>query len=341
MFNKTWRLIKMFRTIGTFMPYCIAEKSRYLPGIELILQSRLAMQKNKFRKIQSAKNGNILPDISEFFEIRDHVFCQHHASNNPKFSGEKVALVAHWDPHGIVDPYVVHYLKALKNIGYTTILISAGTVHMSDYLFTAADYVLWRDCPGYDFTSWKAAFEYYPSLFEAREILVTNDSIFGPMHPLFIVHEVMDKRRCDFWGLVCSIERVTHLQSYYIVFRSSSIESEAFKNFFKSVDTTEDREETIARYELGLTQWLQRNRLIAGAYITPADMPPWQPVNRGPLQILWRQFLRDLKMPFLKRDIVTQKYLWLIIKNWKEEVAKTGYPVSLINDYLQRMDSRL
>jgi len=285
------------------------------------------------------KVGTLLEDISSPVTIKDQVFCQHQAHGDMVFSKKKIALLAHWDPHGLVDPYVVRYLVALKDIGYATVLISTRAVRLSGDALAAADAVLWRGCSGYDFTSWKAAFEYYPALFEAREILLTNDSVFGPMHPLSTVHDTMDKLSCDFWGLTFNKGRVPHLQSYYLAFRSSALKSGAFKDFFNAVDTVEDKYKVVTRYEMGLTVWLQRNGLKAGAYIAPLANSPSGLRGKSPIHKLWRQFLGDLHVPFLKRNLVRDEKFRSTNKNWEEIVAKTDYPISLIQDYLQRTRS--
>ncbi len=250
----------------------------------------------------------------------------------------KVALIAHWDPDSIVDPYVLYYIQSLKNLGYIIILISTRPVDISDSDVMNLDSILWRNCPGYDFTSWKAAFEYYPSLFEASEILITNDSIFGPIYPLSDIHNKMSQQKYDFWGLFASNEELMHIQSYYIVFQSKTIKSQAFYDFFDSVDTIDDKEKVIKEYELGLTRWLQCHGLIAGAYLSSDDFPP---IFHGQslIHTLWRQSIRDFKIPFIKRDLIAKKNWWFLTQDWEKELQKTNYPVGLIKNYFNRLNN--
>ena len=320
--------------LAPYVPSAFAARLVNVPGIAPLMRMRACAYVEKI--VGGTVKGTLLKNIYLPFSLEGHVFCQHQALPDTSFTGKKVALVAHWDPGGVVDPYVIYYMNALKNIGYSTVLISTAPVGVPDEVLAAADAVLWRGCPGYDFTSWKAAFEYYPSLFEAREILITNDSIFGPMHPLSIIYETMDKLPCDFWGLVLSTEITPHLQSHYIVFRSKAIGSPALKSFISAIDTTEDKREVIFRYELKLTDWLQCGGLTAGAYITPANLPPYAAVL-SPGHVLWWRLLRDLEAPFLKRAVLTKKSRWIFSKKWEKEVLRTGYPSHLIHDYLQRI----
>ena len=71
--------------------------------------------------------------------------------------GRKAAVVAHWDPDGLIDPYVEHYLKHLRELGYLTVLATGSEpVQPPESPWLSA--LVLRHCPGYDFTSWKAAF---------------------------------------------------------------------------------------------------------------------------------------------------------------------------------------
>ncbi|MDR2457215.1 MAG: hypothetical protein LBD41_01870, partial [Clostridiales Family XIII bacterium] len=73
------------------------------------------------------------------------------------YGGQKVALIAHWDPQNIIDPYVFYYAQNLKKFGYTIILCSANEVQDIDKTNNCFDAVIYRKNSGYDFSSWKAA----------------------------------------------------------------------------------------------------------------------------------------------------------------------------------------
>jgi lipopolysaccharide biosynthesis protein len=133
------------------------------------------------------------------------------------YEGMKVALIAHWDPQKIIDPYVFYYAENLKKFGYTIVLCSANEVEDIDNTNNCFDAVIYRKNSGYDFSSWKAAFTVLPSLFEANEILLTNDSFFDPigdMHPFF---SAMLPLKCDFW-VSLNFHFTVHIFKVFLLF---------------------------------------------------------------------------------------------------------------------------
>jgi hypothetical protein len=86
----------------------------------------------------------------------DVVFAQFDKHLN--YAGLRVALIAHWDPQRIIDPYVFYYARHLKEIGYSTILCSADEIKELDNSKNILDAVIYRGNEGYDYSSWKSAF---------------------------------------------------------------------------------------------------------------------------------------------------------------------------------------
>ena len=248
------------------------------------------------------------------------------------FTGKKVALLAHWDPQGQLDPYVVHYLRHLKELGWYTVLASASPPDLALHESPEVDALVHRSCKGYDFTSWKAALERMPSLLNARELVLTNDSIFAPVGSLAPVHAVMDAVACDFWGMVESHEVQPHLQSYYMVFRPKVLEHKAFKVFWDGVTASPRRVDAI-RFELTLSLWLALHGLTPGAFVTVAARP-LHVLN--PAHDAWRELIGN-GAPFIKRDLLQINRDCADLSDWAEVVGLRGYPVEFVANYLGRL----
>ena len=78
----------------------------------------------------------------------------------------------------------------MRELGYLTVFSTGSELAAPpDSPWVSA--VVARHCPGYDFTSWKAAFTCFPSLYRAREVVLTNDSVFAPFGSFGPVHEAM------------------------------------------------------------------------------------------------------------------------------------------------------
>ncbi len=262
--------------------------------------------------------------------ILECIQCQHGA--DASFNGQRVAVLAHWDPDAVVDPYVIHYLTHFKELGWSTVLISDKAIKLTEDLIQVTDAVLHRTCPGYDFTSWKGALEYFPSLIEAEELILTNDSIFAPVGSLSPMHSAMQEIRCDFWGPAGSREYTPHLQSYYLVFRSKALHHEAFSRFWAGMQPDCDRKRAI-RCETELSPWLALHGLQPAVY---APMPLLNDDITNLSHDFWRELI-DIGTPFFKRELLKENARNVNINDCLDVLADAGYPIHLIANYFKRL----
>ena len=106
---------------------------------------------------------------------------------NQTFDNERVCLFSQFDVDNKVDKHVLNYLAALKSEGFKLILISSNLdldSHSRAVAEQLCDVVISRENHGYDFAGWALAMDLFPSLFDAEQILLTNDSVYGPMRTL-------------------------------------------------------------------------------------------------------------------------------------------------------------
>jgi lipopolysaccharide biosynthesis protein len=252
------------------------------------------------------------------------------------FKDKRVALVAHWDPDGLVDPYVLEYFSALKTIGYTTILATENKLRQAEEISPVIDAIVWRKCDGYDFTSWKAAFEAFPSLYEAHEVTLTNDSVFAPIGSLEPMYHAMDDIACDFWGATESPQFMPHLQSFFLVFRQTVLRHKAFYEFWQGVPLSSDRNLAIS-CEIRLTLWLALHSLRPAAFI-PHAHGDISDIN--PSCDYWKQILLA-GVPFIKRELLFRNARNASIIGWEKILIQKKYPIDLIYNYAARTGNTL
>jgi rhamnosyltransferase len=169
----------------------------------------------------------------------------------------KICLFAHYDRENKVNDYTTNYLKNLKNFGFEIIFIST-----SDYLseselvkiesFTSI--IIIRENIGYDFGSWATGFSYLKNIKKINQIVIVNDSVYGPISSLEYALSKLEQSDCDIWGINDSYEIAHHIQSYFICFKNRSI-SEGFVNkYFDSIKIEKSKQDIINNYEVGLMQ---------------------------------------------------------------------------------------
>ncbi len=200
--------------------------------------------------------------LTQRISIDEHAHCIHGAGFD--FTGLHTALLAHFDPDNNIDQTLIKQCKHLKNLGYKIIVCTSSKQSAKKALECMQEFVhaiIYRTCAGYDFTSWKAAFALFPSLWDSSELILTNDSYFGPLslkgtcNSFAPMHERMQDFACDFWGISFSWQQVPHIQSYYIVLKTRVLQSKALQDFFAAVPLCSKRKTAISQ-ELSFALWL-------------------------------------------------------------------------------------
>ena len=280
-----------------------------------------------------AKVDDLLAPLheAEDISISEHLLRVH---GKDDFAGCTVAVLAHWDKDGLVDPYVRHMMDHFHSLGWKVVLTSAGELNTSENTpgLPQADGIVCRTCPGYDFTSWKAALDCFPSLLKAEKLILCNDSVFGPIGSYATMHRAMDAVPCDFWGATASRERIPHLQSFYQVFGKTVLQHAAFMEFFNKVPLSGNRE-TAINFEVRLALWLTRHGLRPGAFISlPASVT--EDINLT--HTFWKMLIKT-GMPMLKRELMFKSVQKVTLLGWDALLYDKQYPLSLLLRYAWRM----
>lgn len=78
------------------------------------------------------------------------------------------------------------------------------------------DALLWKDLPGYDFSAYRLALSHLAAHSPGADVLVMNDSVYGPFSDL---REVFDTVPWALTGFTASNQRAPHIQSYAFLLR--------------------------------------------------------------------------------------------------------------------------
>ena len=172
----------------------------------------------------------------------------------------RAIIFAHYDKYNVVDDYVYYYLKELQKNALHLIFVSTAKLIEKDIVKVSryCSKVIVRENIGYDFMSYKVGLESFNYL-EYDEVILCNDSVYGPLYPLTTLFSDMKNQECDFWGITESNVLNYHLQSYFLVFRKQVLSSLIFKNFFDTIKILKNKNDIIEQYEIGLSQQLLRN----------------------------------------------------------------------------------
>ena len=218
---------------------------------------------------------------------------------------KRMAVYCFYDRDGIVDDYVVFFLRALRKTASKISCLVKGVLSESGRkaLEGCTDEIIVIKKAGFD--AWAYQRFVNGRLDEIREydeLIFCNNSFFGPLYPLEDVFREMDGRdeQSDFWGMTAQQRISEHLETYFMVFRKKAITSSVFADFFRNILRIQTSLEDYL-FEIELTDVLRRAGFTYGSFIGSSEHPD--------CAVLYPDILvRDRKFPFVKRKAFTAGY---------------------------------
>ncbi|WP_185982737.1 rhamnan synthesis F family protein [Aureimonas mangrovi] len=217
--------------------------------------------------------------------------------------GRRNALVVTHSGNGFIRPHTARLVRALKDIGYAIHLVVAADVMEVEFpreLRSACDSIFVRENVGFDFAAWAHVWALMPQLYQSEEVLLTNDSIFGPLDTerMTNMQRRIDRLDLDVVGLTSNWEHALHLQSYYLVLKRAALRSAALPEFLCSVVNHPNKDHVIRDYETTFSPRMRRAGLRVGELF-----PPYRD-NRNPSIWDWSRLIDD-GFPFIKMALVS------------------------------------
>jgi hypothetical protein len=174
------------------------------------------------------------------------------------------------DEHRIRDHSEI-LIAELRRCGYSVIVIDTSTQPPISPI--DCDLYIYRKNEGWDFASWVTTLAKYPWLSdESNSVLFINDSNVGPLCPLERILSEAKKTGLEIWGITDSFEIKHHLQSYFISFERSALESGVLQEFVNSYEFPKVKNSIIEAGEVRLTEFFSQRGLRLGALFPYKDL---------------------------------------------------------------------
>lgn len=282
----------------------------------------------------------------------------------------KICLFAGYDADGIIDSYVVSYVKELAK--FCDVYYLADSVMSEDELSKLAPYVknAWSCRHGeYDFGSYARLlknFVGWEKVAEYDDVLFVNDSCYL-IKSLDDLFSDMDERGVDWWGLQATkgiaktrfkkTNRFEHkiniggvkekklptyeneyfydflVGSYFLSFSKNVITSLEFKSFIDSISKEKNKLNIIRKYEIGLTRLLYNYGFSFDTYMK--SLYPFHPIFTN----VYFDMV-DEGFPLLKRFFLTQNHYHVSnLHQWEDKLSRSCPEINLdeINENLTRV----
>ena len=253
-----------------------------------------------------------------------------------------VCLFAQYDKSGRIAPHVLRYLTHLAESGFVLHVACSGAARLTDDDAAALRRIgatpHLRPNAGLDFGAWQDLLR-AGCAEGASEILLANDSVFGPFADLRPLLAAMRARRLDAWGMVASTEGVWHLQSWFICLSARALASPAVQRVLAQPFAAMSKPEIILHGELGLGTALRAAELSCAATFEEPRRNRLRRLARvNPMHLHWAWLLTSGTMPFVKVELLRDNPIGIPWANhWPQVIARiSDYPPELILRHLGR-----
>lgn len=278
---------------------------------------------------------------------------------------KRIVFFAHFDKQNVIDDYVVYYLRRLRETATCIVFVSTSELRATEIakIKDLCFKIIVRENVGYDFMSWKVALSSI-DIRDYDELIICNDSVYGPLFSFEEVFAAMKEQECDFWGITGSHQWAYHIQSYFIVFKKSVFLSPAFGEFFSGVSQQKNKLDIISKYEVGLSQALIRAGFKAKTYIqyvpsfwnklkyltfdrlvkylkwmfpTPKK-EMFANLSINMTHFFWKDIITRDRMPFIKIELLRDNPKQVNIAHYDVFILKhSDYNPAFITRHLQRV----
>ncbi|MFJ6653176.1 rhamnan synthesis F family protein [Microbacterium sp. NPDC091313] len=263
--------------------------------------------------------------------------------------GRRLVIYVVYDRRGEVDDYVLHALSGLREHADRILVVVNGklTDEGRSRLVAVSDEILVRENVGFDIWAHKEALDHVgDTLGEFDEVVLTNDTWFGPVRPYGPVFERMGGRGLHFWGMTDHERQVPnpftgkgvlpyHLQSFWIAVRREMFLSAQWRSYWDSLPEMSSYFDAVLKHEIVFTEHFTTRGFIADVAFGYTDYDTVNPslFNADALVLDGCPTLKRRPLfhypPFLDRHAVIGR--WTL-----ETVQSLGFPTQMILRNLAR-----
>lgn len=268
---------------------------------------------------------------------------------------ERICIYVTYDPEGIVDGYISYILKELKTCIECLIVVSNNgeIVCGREILEKYAEKVFYRENKGFDAGAFKdtlCTFIGWETVLRYDELILVNDSMFGPFRPMKDIFREMDQKSVDFWGLTKhrgykkngyeGFEE--HIQSFFLTIRTDMLHSDHFRSYWENMPYYESYDKVVREYEMKFTAHFFD---LGYKYDVLADMDANDSDvlenNYIQFETISYELIKKRNFPFLKKQQISYNTLdKQTQENLRQAIAyideETDYDINLIWDNIIR-----
>lgn len=188
------------------------------------------------------------------------------------------------DKDGKIDDYIPYLLEDMKENLDRLVIVFNGRITPAGRkrLLALTDDVVVRENKGFDAAAWKYAMTEYLGWEQVRryeELVLFNDTFYGPFYPFQTIFDQMADQNLDFWGLTAhgkgmalGADYNAHLQSYFLVIRKPMLHSFEFESYWEKQKLFQSFQELVEQNEVVFTKYFEECGFTWKPFIDTQDL---------------------------------------------------------------------
>lgn len=244
-----------------------------------------------------------------------------------------------FDRRGMIEEYVEYALAQMRGDADHILAVVNGalTEEGRARLEAVTDDILVRPNEGFDIWGHKAGLDHLGErIAEFDEIVLTNDTWFGPVRPYGPVFDRMGAEAVDFWGMTDNVRmknpatgtgRVPdHLQSFWIAVRRRMFLSDPWRDYWRDLPEMDGYYDAVLEHEVAFTQRFNDAGFVSTAAFPAERYPTGHPALFNPDLLIADGCPLVKRRPFFHWPPYLDRHA--VIGRWiAEDMASFGYPV--------------
>ena len=250
----------------------------------------------------------------------------------------RMAIFIFYDKQGIVDDYVPYFLERLLPFLNNLTIVANGELVAEGRkkLSSITKNIFVRENVGYEPGAIKdILFKFYgiSEILKYDELLICNDTFYGPFFNLREVFDKMDKIKCDFWGITEQAAKKgfypKHIQSYFYNIKKNLLHSEHFKSFFENLTLPKNTTQAVKNYEIKMSQSFLKAGFSYESFINIEDFIEENANKNFNYSLVTPMNLLKKRCPFIKK----KAFFCSDSETFLQGGEQSGYLMRFIKDY--------
>lgn len=227
---------------------------------------------------------------------------------------KRIAIYSFSDPDGIVDDYVLYQLQELRKHAETILFAAVGdiTSQSKEAVAKSANHILQIDKTEAELIPYQKGIEFLGqnTLLQYDELVLMNDSMYGPVYPLEEAFSWAETSGADFWGMVRHYHYSAyipfaatqysnipeHLCHSFLVIRKRLLQTDDHGAFWDLVGKQND-----AALRPNLTEFFEDKGYVSAAYV---DTKYLENICAEPLRYAAAELMQTKRCPFFNRQLL-------------------------------------